>query len=223
MKRWVIGFLGVVVLATTGCSINISKRSPWDVQRLAELSDQLNQFKTFSGLNSEEVDQFRHAKALLEQRFGKDELTIGYDERGLVARVVDRVLFDSGKAALRPNAAEILTRLVGVLSEIPSLPIGVEGHTDNVPIKHSGWEDNQSLSMARAMAVVEYFVKNNKISESRITPIGYGEAKPIASNETSQGRAQNRRVEIVLLPKSSNSSYKTEAQRVLQGSSGYKK
>lgn len=223
MKRWMIGFLGVMVLATTGCSINISKRSPWDVQRLAELSDQLNQFKSLAELNSDEADQLRQAKTLLEQQFGKDELVIGYDERGLVARVVDHVLFNSGKAELRPNAEDILSRLAGVLRDVPNLPIGIEGHTDNVPIQHSGWEDNQALSMARAMTVVNYIVANHKINEGRITPIGYGDSQPIASNKTSQGRAQNRRVEIVLLPQSTNATYKSEAQRVSQGALGYKK
>jgi chemotaxis protein MotB len=78
--------------------------------------------------------------------------------------------------------------------------IGIEGHTDNIPIKHSNWKSNWELSTARALSVLHYLEKNQGISPERLSAIGYGEYRPVASNETNEGRKQNRRVEIVILP-----------------------
>ena len=206
--------LGIVLIATTGCAITFAKRSPWDIQQLAELSDQLEQFKTLARLKAEEAEQLRQAKALLEQRLGSSEVAIGYDERGLVTRLLDSVLFDSGKAQLRRGAYPILDKVAKVLVEFPDQPIGIEGHTDDQPIKRSGWTDNHALSVARAQAVAEYLGENHGIDQRRITTIGYGEDHPIASNNTMVGRQKNRRVEIVILPQGSKTSYEAEAQRV---------
>src|SRR3989338_4792968 len=135
MNRWGVAMLGLAVLVGTGCAINFAKRSPWDIQQLAELSDQLEQFKTLAQLKAEEADQLRHAKELLEQRLGSSEASVGYDERGLVTRMLDSVLFASGKADLQPGAHRVLDKVAKVLEELPEQPIGVEGHTDNVPIQ----------------------------------------------------------------------------------------
>ena len=223
MKGWRVGALGLAALVGAGCAINLAKRSPWDIQQLAELSDQLEQFKTLARLKADEADELRRAKELLEQRLGSSEVSIGYDERGLVTRMLDRVLFDSGKATLRRSAYPVLDRVAQVLKEIPDQPLGVEGHTDNVPIKVSGWADNNALSLARAQAVVDYLVSQRGIEACRITAIGYGETRPIASNDTADGRAKNRRVEIIILPQSSQASYKAEARRVSHAATPYEK
>lgn len=207
-------FLIGALLTTTGCAINFAKRSPWDIQQLAELSDQLEQFKTLARLKADEVEQLRHAKELLEQRLSSSEASIGYDERGLVTRLLDQVLFDSGKADLRRGAFPVLDKVAKILNDVAGQPIGIEGHTDNVPIKHSGWESNKALSTARAEAVAEYLAQQRGVDRSRITTIGYGEDHPIADNETASGRQQNRRVEIIILPQSSARSYEAEADRV---------
>jgi chemotaxis protein MotB len=209
--RWCVGLLLVV---TTGCAVTFAKRSPWDIQRLAELSDELEQFKTLARLKADEANQLRQAKALLEQRLGSDGVSVGYDERGLVTRLLDRVLFDSGKAELRRGAFPILDKVAKVLAEFPDQPIGIEGHTDNQPIKRSGWADNHALSVARANAVAAYLAEQHGIDRSRITAIGYGEDQPLAANDTAAGRQQNRRVEIVMLPQGARSAYQDEAARV---------
>ena len=209
MSRWVSGLLGVL-LVTQGCAIQFAKRSPWDIQQLAELSDQLEQFKTLARLKAEEAEQLRRAKAALEQSLSSSEASVGYDERGLVTRMLDQVLFDSGKAELRPGASRVLDKVAQVLKQTPDQPIGVEGHTDDQPIKRSGWADNTALSVARANAVVNHLVERG-IDRSRLTAVGYGEERPIASNETVSGRQKNRRVEIVILPQSAERSYKARA------------
>src|SRR3989338_3067832 len=147
--RRMIG-VGIVVVLTTGCAVHFAKRSPWDIQQLAQLSDQLEQFKTLARLKAEEADQLRQVKALLDQQVNPTEVSVGYDERGLVARMVDRVLFDSGKAELRAGTVSALDQVAGVLRQFPDQPVGIEGHTDDRPIKYSGWADNKALSLARA-------------------------------------------------------------------------
>jgi chemotaxis protein MotB len=198
------------MLVGAGCAINFSKRSPWDIQQLAELSDQLEQFKTLAQLKVEEADQLRRAKELLEQRLSSSEASIGYDERGLVARMLDQVLFDSGKAELRSGAYPVLDKVAQVLLEVSTQPLGVEGHTDNQPIKHSGWASNAALSMARAKAVADYLAAHHGIPAGRLIVKGYGQTRPIASNDTASGRQQNRRVEIVVLPQASAVSYEAD-------------
>ncbi|MBI4343401.1 MAG: OmpA family protein [Candidatus Omnitrophica bacterium] len=199
MNRWLCGVLGIALLATAGCAVTFAKRSPWDIQQLAQLSDELEKFKTLAQLKAEEADELRRAKALLEQRLSGAEATIGYDARGVVTRLLDQVLFDSGKAKLRRGALPVLNRVAQVLKEVPDQPVVVEGHTDNQPIKVSGWASNEALSLARAQAVVDYLIKQ-EIDAGRLSALGSGESKPIASNDTAEGRQQNRRVEIVITP-----------------------
>ena len=213
MTRWLAGVVGIGVMAASGCAITFAKRSPWDIQQLVELSDQLEQFKTLARLKAEEADELRRAKELLDQRLSSSEASVGYDERGLVTRMVDQVLFDSGKAQLRRSAYPVLDKLAQVLKQIPDQPVGVEGHTDNVPIKYSGWASNEALSLARANAVAEYLAQQHGIDSSHLTAIGYGASHPVASNDTAAGRQQNRRVELIILPQSSGQSYKAEARR----------
>ena len=223
MHRWMAGGIGLGLLAGTGCAVNFVKRSPWDIQQLAELSDQLEQLKTLARLKAEEADELRRAKDLLEQRLSSSDVGIGYDERGVVARMLDRVLFDSGKAELRHSASLVLDKVAQVLQEVPNQPVGVEGHTDNVPIKYSGWADNKALSLARAHAVAAYLVEQRGVDHGRVTAIGYGEERPITSNDTASGRQKNRRVEIVILPQSSGNSYRAEADRESRGEARYTK
>ena len=223
MHRWRAGMACLALLAATGCAITFAKRSPWDTQQLAELSDQLEQFKTLARLKAEEADELRKAKDLLGQRLSSSEASVGYDERGLVTRMLDQVLFDSGKAELRAGAYPMLDKVAQVLDEVPEQPVGVEGHTDNVPIKYSGWASNKALSFARASAVVDYLAEKHGIDRSRLTAIGYGEERPIASNDTAAGRQKNRRVEIIILPQASGKSYEAEAARERPRRSKYSK
>ena len=189
MRRWMSGVLGLALLAGSGCAVTFAKRSPWDIQQLAQLK-------------AEEADELRRAKTMMEQRLNSSEATIGYDQRGLVTRMLDQVLFDSGKAKLRRGATPVLNRVAQVLQDVADQPVLVEGHTDNQPIKHSGWASNEALSLARAQAVIDYLVKQG-VDATRFTALGSGETKPIASNDTAEGRQQNRRVELVIMPQSS--------------------
>lgn len=194
-----------MALLVSGCVMKFSQRSPWDIQQLQTLSDQLEQFRTLAQLKAEEADRLREAKALLEKRLSSEisaqDVSVGFDERGLVVRVLDKILFDSGKAQLRKEAYPVLDKVAKILSqEAAGQPVGVEGHTDNEPIKRSGWKDNWELSLARARSVLASLVEQ-RVDPSRISASGYGEYRPIASNDTPKGRRMNRLVEIVVLPR----------------------
>jgi len=109
------------------------------------------------------------------------------------------VLFDSGSAKLKPQTKVILDKIAKTLS-MTNEKIIVEGHTDNIPIKSRKFHSNWELSARRAVNVINYFISRG-ISANRFIAAGYGEYFPRASNTTPQGRAKNRRIEIVLLRK----------------------
>jgi outer membrane protein OmpA-like peptidoglycan-associated protein len=103
------------------------------------------------------------------------------------------VLFDTGKYTLKPDAKEKLAKVSGILLAYPDLKLQVEGYTDNV----GGEAYNQKLSQERANAVQQYLIANG-VQQPNVTAEGYGMADPVADNSTAQGRAENRRVQLVV-------------------------
>jgi chemotaxis protein MotB len=96
---------------------------------------------------------------------------------------------------------QMIDKLYKFLNDtVHDLSVGIEGHTDNQPIKYSGWKSNWELSSARALSVVHYLQDEKAIVPERLSAIGHGEYKPVESNDTKEGRAKNRRVEVVILP-----------------------
>ncbi len=120
------------------------------------------------------------------------------DKRGLVLRFSERFFFDSGDASIRPEVLPMLNTLAQSLEKIPN-HIRIEGHTDSVPISTLRFPSNWELSTARATSIVRYFLTSFKFAPNQLSAAGYGEFRPIASNQTTEGRAQNRRVDIVIL------------------------
>jgi chemotaxis protein MotB len=121
------------------------------------------------------------------------------ERRGLVVRVLtDNLLFDSGSATLQPGADQLLDEVAQLLNLDPTHPITVEGHTDNQPIATAQFPSNWELSTARATNVVRFLIGRG-VNRYRLGAVGYADLHPIASNATAAGRAQNRRVEIVLM------------------------
>lgn len=122
-------------------------------------------------------------------------------ERGLVINLSDNVLFESGRAELSPRAMEVLDRLAEMFFKAGRY-IRVEGHTDDVPIRTYKYESNWQLSTDRATNVIMYWLSKHPEMAPRFSAAGYGEHHPRATNATPEGRALNRRVEIVLLRES---------------------
>ena len=140
----------------------------------------------------------RRIEQLLKERGLEGIASLSIEERGLVIRFADNVLFDSGKAELRPEAREVLDRIAVVLEDIPN-QLRIEGHTDNVPISTPEFPSNWELSTRRATSVLRYLVEERRISPRRVSAAGYGEHRPIGDNSTAEGRQLNRRVDIVVL------------------------
>lgn len=120
------------------------------------------------------------------------------EERGLVVRFSDRVLFDLGKADLRPQTLEALDVVARTLQRIPNA-VRVEGHTDNLPIHNERFPSNWELSTARATNVVRYLVERHRLSPARLSAAGYGEYHPLVPNTSDANRQRNRRVDVVIL------------------------
>ncbi len=120
-------------------------------------------------------------------------------ERGLVIQVTDMLLFNLGEVRLSPEGRNFLQRISLLLNapDYRGRQIRVEGHTDNLPTGR--YSSNWELSVLRAKNVVEEFEQNVGIAPGRLSAVGFGETRPVASNETEAGRAENRRVSIVLL------------------------
>jgi len=180
-----------ITFSLAGCTFIFQSGKRSDAQKIQELSAQL--------------DELARSKGLLEQKLGAEiddkQIKLQMMEKGLVITVVGDLLFDSGKAKIRSEAYPLLTKVSTILKDnMAQFNVGIEGHTDNVPIKQSGWKSNWELSTARALSVLHYLANEQGISPERLSAIGYGEYRPLASNETKDGRKQNRRVEIVILP-----------------------
>lgn len=127
-----------------------------------------------------------------------DYAEVRQDERGIILSFKDNILFESGKAELKGSATDILNAVASIAKKT-SHRVLIEGHTDNLPIRNSLFPSNWELSTARAASVLNYLIKNYNLPPDRFAISGYAEYKPVASNETPEGRAKNRRVDIVFL------------------------
>ncbi len=127
------------------------------------------------------------------------DVTISKLQGKLTVNILDRVLFDSGEAILKPDGETVLQKIAALLVAHPTLKIHVIGHTDNVPIR-SRFASNWELSTARALAAVHFLTERAGVDPRRVGAVGYGEYRPIADNSTAEGRAKNRRIAITILP-----------------------
>ncbi|MDD4956493.1 MAG: flagellar motor protein MotB [Candidatus Omnitrophica bacterium] len=203
-KRY-LTLLTVLVLMSgfmvSGCAVNFYKQNPRSKTKITELERQISDLEAE---RAKERAHFEDVKRMLESRL-KDQIkdksvSLEMDERGLVIILSDDILFDSGKSEIKDKVSPVLDKVSRVITEeVPDKNIGVYGNTDNVPIKYSNWKSNWELSTARATNVLHYLVSQG-VSPNKLSATGYGEHRPIASNDTAAGRSMNRRVEIVILP-----------------------
>jgi chemotaxis protein MotB len=184
-------FIVFLSLALAGCTFVFQKGRRSDLDKIEALNKQLDSLTAAKKILAEQLNQEIKDKQVKLQMM----------EKGLVITFLTDILFDSGKAKIRPEVHTALNKVAKVLKEnVPNLNIGIEGHTDNQPIKFSGWKSNWELSTARALSVLHYLIDEKGIEPERVSSIGYGEYRPVASNNTKDGRRLNRRVEIVILP-----------------------
>jgi chemotaxis protein MotB len=143
-------------------------------------------------------------QAGLKSEIAAGEIKITQLQGKLTVNLVDRILFDSGKAEIKDDGRKVLDKVGGILNTVMDKNIRIEGHTDNKPIVGdllAKYPSNWELSTARATAVARYLQDHDKVDPARLVAAGYGEYHPIASNDTAESRALNRRIEIVLVPR----------------------
>ncbi|MDT8389041.1 MAG: OmpA family protein [Lentisphaeria bacterium] len=147
------------------------------------------------------IEQASHTfEEKMNAAMAEQEVTISRLQGKLSINILDRIMFDSGQADLKEEGQALLVKMADVLKTVPDRQILVIGHTDNVPVTASRhrFATNWELSAARATAAVRFLVDSG-VSPRNLGALGYGEHHPIADNTTAEGRAQNRRIEVVIL------------------------
>jgi chemotaxis protein MotB len=176
------------------------------------VNDQFNSYKKECQANEEELRDMQASFGELQDNYTKlierlETALADFKDRGLdvysndgviYVDMQDKLLYKIGSSTLSPDGKKALSNLATVLNEYPKLEVYIVGNTDTTHVK--GVADNWSLSTERANGVVRVLVKDNNVDPGRITAAGKGKFHPIASNSTSEGRAKNRRTEIVLNP-----------------------
>jgi chemotaxis protein MotB len=143
------------------------------------------------------LDHMDKVQDVISNNQMEDKVDMYLNDGEMVIRIKDRLLFDPGSARLKPDYLRLLKLVKDLLFE-DAKEVRVEGHTDPSPVVSDTYPSNWELSMARALSVVRFYIQHENLDPSRISAAGYGENRPIASNDTPENRAKNRRVEIKL-------------------------
>ena len=145
----------------------------------------------------------REIESSLKDQIAQKDIKLEEIEGKLKVTFVDKILFDSGSVMIKPKGQEVLLKLADSFRENKDQNIAVEGHTDDVQIGSAlvdRFPTNWELSTARATAVVRFLQEKGNIEPERLTASGFSFYRPVATNETPEGREQNRRIEIILVP-----------------------
>ncbi len=150
---------------------------------------------------AEEKD-FRQIKSAVEayliKQGAQNKVTLEITRRGLIVSLKEAGFFNSGQANIKPEAYDLINTIAEVMTQYNN-PLRLEGHTDNVPISTAQFPSNWELSTARATNGLKYLLKNFDVDADKISATGYAEFRPIAENDTPEGRGKNRRVDLVML------------------------
>lgn len=186
---------------------NVSEQEKLNMLLQEKMSKLAEREKTINELQSEIAAQNARLTNLLNNvkdallGFSSDELTVTQKDGKIYVAMSDKLLFESGSALVNKQGKEALGKLAEVLKKQNDIDVFIEGHTDNKPIKTVQFKDNWDLSVVRATSVVRILTKDYGVNPLQILPSGRGEFMPVDSNETAEGRAHNRRTEIILAPR----------------------
>lgn len=173
-------------------------------QQLRELSEREQTIRQLQGVVSE---QNARVKSLLDNvkqalnGFTSDELTVREEGGKVYVAMSDKLLFESGSAIVNQQGEQALGKLASVLNRQTDIDVYIEGHTDSIPINTPIFKDNWDLSVIRATSVVRILTETYAVNSLQIQPCGRGEFKPVDTNNTLDGRARNRRTEIIIAPR----------------------
>ncbi len=172
-------------------------------EKEAEIQDKVRRMDDLS----RRLDKQTNALSSLRKRisdalvnFKSDELTVTQKDGKVYVSLSEKLLFKSGSAEVDPKGKEAIGQLAAVLQANQDIGVLVEGHTDSIPIASGRFKDNWELSTARATSIVRLLTVDHKLESKRVTAAGRGEFVPVASNKDAEGRARNRRTEIILTP-----------------------
>ncbi len=200
--------LGVFPASTSKVPLDIQEPMPFNTvqaienaKRNAELGHVSSPLQDMLSASSQEAN-LTALQAELQQALHREiaakAVALHRESEGLVISLREFGFFDSGSAALRPSAIPALDRIASILA-VRTCRLRIEGHTDDVPIHTAQMASNWELSTARSTELVRLLIVRYRFSPERLSAAGYAEYHPIASNDTPQGRAQNRRVDVVIL------------------------
>ncbi|RNI35675.1 flagellar motor protein MotB [Hanamia caeni] len=162
-------------------------------QKLEQLQSLLNQQKQAS-------EELKNKMSEALKGFNSNELSVYNKDGKVYVSLSEQLLFPSGSAVVNPKGVDALSKLAAVLNLNNDVAVNIEGHTDSIPIR-GRYQDNWDLSTARANAIVRILVNNYKVDPTRVISSGHSYYEPVASNSTPDGRAKNRRTDIILSPK----------------------
>jgi chemotaxis protein MotB len=229
MRRWMMAAVLITfVIALTGCTGALKKENAALMARIDtlntanqtltqekqscqdglravqnELEKQMAELKAKEMEVQEKSHAYQQMQNAMKAEVDAKTVTIQELEGRLTVSLVEAILFDSGKAVVKKDGKAALKKVAEVLKDIKDQEILVAGHTDNVPITSklaATYPTNWELSAARAIAVVK-LLESDGVDPKMLVAAGFGEFRPVADNETPEGRAQNRRMEIILMPK----------------------
>ena len=158
-------------------------------------------------LGQQELQNMEKLKSKLDDIFKTQgvsaSVTTTIDQRGLIISLSSAILFDPGSAVIKTENEDTLIKIATTIDTLHNF-IRIEGHTDNQPIHTVQYPSNWELSSARAISVVKLFTEQGDIDPDKMAPVGYGEYRPVADNNTAEGRAKNRRIDIIILSEQYN-------------------
>ncbi|MDQ5985850.1 MAG: Motility protein B [Syntrophus sp. SKADARSKE-3] len=190
-RSWLMSFNDLLTIMLTFFILMVSLSSI-NISKMKSASDAAN--KVFNQVGTEGAIDIKTADAL--NRI--EGLNARTEKNGVRVSLKESMLYEKGSDVLQSSAVRVLHDLAGVLRQTDA-SIRVEGHTDNVAIKTSKFPSNWELAAARATAVVKYLSEKEGVPAGKLSAAGYADSRPLASNQTEDGRAQNRRTEIILL------------------------
>ncbi len=167
------------------------------------IADQAKRLKTLQNMiqaQKEVMSKLKNTISDALMKYKSDELSVYTKDGNVYVSLQEKLLFKSGSAVVDPIGKEALKSLAQVLNSTNDITVLIEGHTDNVPIKTNQFKDNWDLSTARATSIVRILTSENGFDPTRITATGKGQFHPVNSNEKIEGRASNRRTEVILSP-----------------------
>jgi chemotaxis protein MotB len=169
-------------------------------QELVSQRKKLEQLQALMDQQKKAIEEIRKKMADALTGFKSNELTVATKNGKVYVSLQENLLFPSGSAVVNPKGKEALAKLAEVLNINPEITVDIEGHTDSIPIRGK-YQDNWDLSLARAASIVRILTIDYKVNPERVIASGHSQFEPVQSNSSADGRALNRRTDIILSPK----------------------